>query len=280
MPKRKNTIRVAAALAAATISVGAAQAADPAYFSKYESLRMSRDKGVLVVEMHTKGGAITFSAKDHDQFVDAFYEIGRDRSNRVVILTGAGGDWMGKIDFSSFGNVSDPDIWSKVHDEGTQILENIANIRVPMICAVEGKAWIHTEYCLLSNVIVAGEGATFNDAPHFAGGIVPGDGIYTTWSHWAGHGRAQAWLLNPKPISAKTAQDWGVVSEVTPDGQALTRAKALAAGWLEKTDTNLRNTRIHFIQPLKERIVKEVGYGLSLEGASAAGLVKALNAKK
>jgi enoyl-CoA hydratase/carnithine racemase len=141
-------------------------------------------------------------------------------------------------------------------------------------------AWIHTEYCLLSNVIVAGEGATFNDAPHFAGGIVPGDGIYTTWSHWAGHGRAQAWLLNPKPISAKTAQDWGVVSEVTPDGQALTRAKALAAGWLEKTDTNLRNTRIHFIQPLKERIVKEVGYGLSLEGASAAGLVKALNAKK
>jgi hypothetical protein len=35
-----------------------------------------------------------------------------------------------------------------------------------------------------------------------------------------------------------------------------------------------RNTRIHFIQPLKERVVREVGYGLSLEGASAAALVK------
>jgi hypothetical protein len=31
-----------------------------------------------------------------------------------------------------------------------------------------------------------------------------------------------------------------------------------------------RNTRIHFIQPLKERIVREVGYGLSLEPPSAA----------
>jgi hypothetical protein len=30
----------------------------------------------------------------------------------------------------------------------------------------------------------------------------------------------------------------------------------------------------HFIQPLKERVVREVGYGLSLEGASSAALVK------
>jgi hypothetical protein len=34
------------------------------------------------------------------------------------------------------------------------------------------------------------------------------------------------------------------------------------------------DTRIHFIQPLKKRIVREVGYGLSLEGASFADLVE------
>jgi hypothetical protein len=34
------------------------------------------------------------------------------------------------------------------------------------------------------------------------------------------------------------------------------------------------DTRIDFIQPLKERIVREVGYGLSLVGASSADLVK------
>jgi len=36
---------------------------------------------------------------------------------------------------------------------------------------------------------------------------------------------------------------------------------------------------LHFIQPLKERIVREVGYGLSLEGASSAALVKSKQAK-
>lgn len=39
------------------------------------------------------------------------------------------------------------------------------------------------------------------------------------------------------------------------------------------------NTRVHFIQPLKERIVREVGYGLSLERASSAALVKTMQAK-
>jgi hypothetical protein len=33
---------------------------------------------------------------------------------------------------------------------------------------------------------------------------------------------------------------------------------------------------VHFIQPLKERIVREVGYGLSLEGSSSADLVKSM----
>jgi hypothetical protein len=40
-----------------------------------------------------------------------------------------------------------------------------------------------------------------------------------------------------------------------------------------------RNTHVHLIQPPKERLVREVGYGLSLEGASAADPVKSMQAK-
>jgi enoyl-CoA hydratase/carnithine racemase len=161
-----------------------------------------------------------------------------------------------------------------VHDEGTQVLENLLNIRVPVICAVEGRAWLHTEYCLTANVILAGQGATFHDVPHFAGGVVPGDGIFTAWSYYAGPGRAQAWLLDPKPIPAETARDWGVVAEVTAKGGAVARARQLASQWLKAPELTRRNTRIHFIQPLKERIVRETGYGLLLEGESADALLK------
>ena len=52
-----------------------------------------------------------------------------------------------------------------------QILENIANIRVPLIAAIEGRAHVHSEYALLANVIVAAEGATFLDGAHFAADV-------------------------------------------------------------------------------------------------------------
>jgi enoyl-CoA hydratase/carnithine racemase len=249
------------------------------YFNAYHNLKLTRDdKGVLVAEFHTNGGPFIMTAQSHTEFVEAFYRIAQDRANKIVILTGAGG-FITDVDWSSFGDVTDPGVWSQVHDEGVQVLENIANIRVPVIAAIEGRAHVHSDYALLASVIVAAEGATFQDVAHFSAGVAPGDGIFTTWSYRAGAGRAEAFLLNPQPLAARTAQEWGVVAEVVPNGKALIRARELADLYLKAPEVTRRNTRVHFIQPLKERIVREVGYGLSLEGASSADLVKSMQAK-
>jgi enoyl-CoA hydratase/carnithine racemase len=256
------------------------QSSQTDYFTAYHNLKITRDaNGVLVSEFHNNGGPFVMSAQAHTELVDAFYRIGQDRANQIVILTGAGGDFIADVDWSSFGDVADPGVWSQVHDEGVQALENIANIRVPVIAAVEGRAHVHSDYALLASVIVAAEGATFQDVAHFGAGVVPGDGIFTTWSYRAGAGRAEAFLLNPQPLAARTAQEWGVVAEVVPNGKALSRARELAALYLKAPEVTRRDTRVHFIQPLKERIVHEVGYGLSLEGASSADLVKSKQAK-
>ena len=114
--------------------------------------------------------------------------------------------------------------------------------------------------------------------PTSPGGSYKGSESFTTWIYW-GAGRAEAFLLNPQPITARTAYEWGVVAELVPNGKALARAGELASVYLKKPEVTRRNTRVHFIQPLKERIVREVGYGLSLEGASAADLVKSMTAQ-
>jgi enoyl-CoA hydratase/carnithine racemase len=250
------------------------------YLSNYHNIKLTRDdEGVLVAEFHTDGGPFLMTAAAHTEFVDAFYRIAQDRANKIVILTGAGGEFITDVDWSSFGDVTDPGVWSQVHDEGVQVLENIANIRVPVIAAIEGRAHVHSDYALLASVIVAAESATFEDVAHFAAGVAPGDGIFTTWSYRAGAGRAEAFLLNPQPLPARTAYEWGVVAEVVLNGKALSRARELADLYLKAPEVTRRNTRVHFIQPLKERIVREVGYGLSLEGASSADLVKSMKAK-
>jgi len=168
------------------------------YFATYRHLKLSRDaKGVLLAEFHSDGGPYIMNAQGHTEFVDAFHRIGQDRANKIVIMTGARGNFIGDVDWSSFGDVADPGIWSRIHDEGLQTLENIANIRVPVIAAVEGRAHIHSDYALLADVIVAAEGATFQDVGHFAVGVTPGDGIFTTWSYRAGPGRAEAIPAQP-----------------------------------------------------------------------------------
>jgi len=250
------------------------------YFTAYRSVNLTRDaNGVLTAQLHTNNGPCMMTAQTHTEFVEAFYRISQDRANKIVILTGAGGDFITDVDWSSFGNAADPGVWSQIHDEGVQVLENIANIRVPVIAAIEGRAHIHSDYALLANVIVAAEGATFQDVGHYAAGVTPGDGIFTTWSYRAGAGRAEAFLLNPQPLTARAAYEWGVVADVVPNGKALSRARELAEIYLKAPEVTRRNTRVHFIQPLKERIVREVGYGLSLEGASAADLAKSMRAR-
>src|SRR6201996_7672393 len=159
------------------------------YFTAYNNLKLTRDaKGILVAQIHANGGPFIMTAQAHTEFVDAFYRISQDRANQIVILTGAGGEFITDVDWSSFGDVADPDVWSPVHDEGVQVLENIANIRVPVIAAIEGRAHVHSDYALLANVIVAADGATFQDVAHFSAGVAPGDGIFTTWSYRAGAG--------------------------------------------------------------------------------------------
>ena len=65
------------------------------YFGAYRTMKMTRDaKGVLVVEFHSNGGPCTFSAQHHTEVVDAFHRIAQDRANKIVILTGAGGDFI------------------------------------------------------------------------------------------------------------------------------------------------------------------------------------------
>lgn len=81
------------------------------YLNAYRSLKLMRDaEGVLVAQFHTDGGPFTFTAPDHTELVEAFYRIAQDRANKIVILTGAGGEFIPSIDFASFGNVADPGV--------------------------------------------------------------------------------------------------------------------------------------------------------------------------
>src|SRR5207245_8608033 len=49
---------------------------------------MKREDGILEVALHSGGGPLVFNGYVHEALVGAFRDIGDDRENHVVILTG------------------------------------------------------------------------------------------------------------------------------------------------------------------------------------------------
>lgn len=248
------------------------------YKNAFPNARLTRSpSGVLEVALHTDGGKLVFNGHTHEQFVDLFHQIGADTENRVVILTGSGDAFMDAISPDGFDFFS-PRGYDKIFREGRKVLMNILNIEVPMITALNGPVLLHSEYALLTDIILATPETVFQDKPHFDFGIVPGDGVNLLWPEVIGSIRGRYFILTRQILDAATAKDWGVVNEIVPANQLLARAREIAEGIAALPPLTASYTRIALTLKLRRIIDQDSGYGLALEGISAAEVARTMAA--
>jgi enoyl-CoA hydratase/carnithine racemase len=244
------------------------------YRETFPNARLTRSKtGVLEVALHTDGGTLVFNGHTHEQFVDLFHAIGSDPDNRVVVLTGSGTAFMESISPEGFDFFT-PRGYDKIYREGKKVLMNILDIEVPLIAAVNGPVRLHSEYVLLADIVLATPATVFQDRPHFDFGIVPGDGVNLVWPEVIGSVRGRYFLLTRQELDAETAKDWGAVNEIVPADKLLVRAREIAEGLAKLPPLTTRYTRIALTQKLRRLIDEGVGYGLALEGISAADVAR------
>ena len=244
------------------------------YRESFPNARLTRSKtGVLEVALHTDGGTLVFNGHTHEQFVDLFHAIGSDPSNRVVILTGSGNAFMETISPEGFDFFT-PQGYDKIYREGKKVLMNILDIEVPLVAAVNGPVRLHSEYVLLADIVLATPATVFQDKPHFDFGIVPGDGVHLLWPEVIGSVRGRYFILTRQELDAQTAKDWGAVNEIVPPDRLLVRAREIAEGVAKLPPLTTRYTRIALTQKLRRIIDEGIGYGLALEGISAADVAR------
>jgi enoyl-CoA hydratase/carnithine racemase len=239
------------------------------YRDKYENVRMKREEGILEVALHTGGGPLVFNGYVHEALMHAFRDIGDDPNNHVVILTGTGDEFCAQITADGFDFFT-PTGYDKILREGTKILENILDIEVPMIAAINGPVTVHSEYALLCDIVLAAEGAYFQDAPHPAFGVVPGDGLHVLWPEVIGEIRGRYFLLAGQKLSAVEAKEYGAVNEILPREALVPRAWELARHLKKQSPLTLRYTRMALSTRFRRRLQESLSYGLALEGISAA----------
>ena len=246
------------------------------YRDIYPNARLTRSpEGVLEVALHTDGGKLIFNGHTHEQFVDLFHDIGADPDNRVVILTGTGDAFMDEISPEGFDFFT-PHGYDKIYREGKKVLMNILDIETPMIAALNGPVLLHSEYVLLADIVLATSDTVFQDKPHFDFGIVPGDGINLLWPEVIGSVRGRYFILTRQRLDAQTAKAWGAVNEVVPADRLLARAHEIAEGLAKLPPLTSRYTRIALTQKLRRIIDQGTGYGLALEGISAAEVARSM----
>ena len=186
----------------------------------------------------------------------ALEEVERDRSQRAVVLTGAGRGFCSGADLKAGGDqeFAEPPDRSRlgaIYDmqlELANLMLKIYELRVPVIAAVNGPAvgggFAIALHC---DVRVAAESARFGSVFIKVGLSSLDVGNSYLLPRIVGAGRARELMLTGRIFDAAEAERIGLVSQVVPDGQvvdtALEVARQIAANneygvWMTKLGAN------------------------------------------
>ena len=149
-----------------------------------------------------------------------------DDEIRAVVLTGAGPrSFSAGSDIRALDGYPTP--WS--FRQRQDYCDAVRRITKPMIAAINGYAFGGgLETAMSCDIRIASENASFA-APEVKLGWIGGGGMATFLRSAAGPSNAALMLMTGDPINAETALKWGLVSEVVPQAELVTRAKEIAA---------------------------------------------------
>jgi len=243
------------------------------YSMSYRFIKMERRGGILQMSLHTDGGPLQWNLDAQVEFVRAFTDVGADRENRIVILTGTGNEFSGpRLDPDApffHGAKLSPAGVHEVFVNARKMVNAVLGIEVPMIAAVNGPAKRHADLALMCDIVIAADDVTFEDTAHFHnGGIVPGDGINVVYTMLMGLNRARYLMLTGQVLNAREAKDIGLVAELMPRAKLLPRAWQLAEQLAKKNDMLLRYTRMVLTHPLRKQLDEGLQYFLAMEALS------------
>jgi enoyl-CoA hydratase/carnithine racemase len=197
----------------------------------------------------------------------AFEAARDDAAVRGVILTGAGDKaFIAGADISELANVSAVEA-EESSTFGQEVLNLVDNLGKPVIAAINGFALGGgCETAMACTIRVASEHAKFGQ-PEVKLGLIPGGGGTQRLPRLVGKGRALQIILSGEIISAQEAYRIGLVNEVVPAADVITRAEAI----LKQIFSNAPIAVKYSLEAVNKGLETSVAEGLSLE-ASLFGL--------
>ena len=194
----------------------------------YKTLRSEREGAIATVTLDRPEVLHALDAAMFNELEQVFGELANDASLRAILLTGsgerafaAGADIRGLAETDALSG-------RQVSERGQQVFAKIERCGKPVIACVNGVALGGgCELALACTLRLASDKARLG-LPEVKLGLVPGYGGTQRLTRLVGRGAALRMMLTGSIIDAAEALRIGLVEEVVPAAELMTRGRQLA----------------------------------------------------
>lgn len=184
--------------------------------------------GIAYITLNRPGVLNAINVQMRDDLYQVFFAIRDDPEVVVGIVRGAGERaFSAGADLSEFGTAPSPTIARQVRWE-RDLWGLILGLKTPLIAAIQGYALgAGLELALCCDIRVASPDAQFG-LPEVALGMIPAAGGTQTLPRTIPRGMALGMMLTAERIGVQEALRVGLIQEVVPKEELITRVEELA----------------------------------------------------
>jgi enoyl-CoA hydratase len=229
-------------------------------------LLVERDGPVLLVTLNRPDQRNAFDNDLHHALAHLLVDLDQDLDVRAVVLTGAGKAFSAGGDLDEFErHRTDLAARTAILRSARRLVDEMLNIRVPVVAAVNGDAiGLGCTLATLCDIVVLADSARLAD-PHVTVALVAGDGGAVTWPHLTSMLKVKQYLLTGDPIPAAEALAMGLANFVVPADEVVVTATAFAHRMASLPPQAVQDTKAILNQHLRLSAVATLGMGLAAE---------------
>ena len=235
--------------------------------AEYKSLVLSEAGHVATVTLNRPDILNALDEEATGELVEIIERFRRPGDFRALVIASTGKA------FSAGGNIHEiqrlvedyharMDAW----DNGRRAIRGMAEIAVPVVCALQGDTYgLGTSIALSADIIVASRNVKIGD-PHVKVGLVAGDGGTLVWPAAFGWLKSKRHLLTGDPITAEEAHRLGAISDLvdTPE-EVLQAAQAIAAKIAELPPIAVQYTKRALNHSMQRAALDHFEFAMALE---------------
>lgn len=230
--------------------------------NKYTNLLVEKhNDGIVIVTLNRPEMGNAVNTDMGLELLDVWTDFVRNHEGlQCVILTGAGndafcagGDMKQRKGMSQYA-------WNHQHEIFEQALWTMMECPVPIIAAVNGKAYGGGLEMILAADFAYGVGNAELWFPEVMIGIIPGVGGTTTLPRVVGERRANEIIMSGKAFSAAEALEWGIFNHVYSPTELMPAVIAVAEKIAENAPLAVRQAKKAIHQGLQMDVRSALRY--------------------